>query len=328
MRNLGHPFEAREQGKSMNTELIDRAIALSEAFESKVVRHVATPAGVRRFNQPIGSIIVRDRPLKNISIVGEHPYDGWTLVKDKSGKEYSVGQDEDSGKWIATEGTDGWDAVVEADSEDEIYDALDSKVGGGKGKRPAGKNPNQIVKGKKKVTGVPADWDVSYGLSGDGRLIIRGTDSEGRKITGYQTIAGQWIAKYDGEIQKSDGLASNPREALDKLQKRNSTGKYKSKPTPKGTFHRGPSSATSSNAGEKKPELTAKQRAEVTSLSKNGKLEYDDRVAEGYTHSGAIVRAERVAKLTPKQFATYRRYILNERMSPIEAFAAAKKIKG
>lgn len=114
--------------------LQNRAYDLSD--EVKSVRHVRTQAGVRRFNQPIGSIIVRDRKLRHLTSL-EPEYDGWDRAKGSDGKTYSVGQDDD-GKWIATIG-DSWDAVVTARSEDEVWDALDSHAGGGKGKpTPAG----------------------------------------------------------------------------------------------------------------------------------------------------------------------------------------------
>lgn len=120
--------------------ILDRSYDLTEGLEAKTVRRVATPAGQRRFGQPIGSIIVADRRLRNITIA-EPEFDGWDVVKGKDGNTYSAGFDDETGKWIATEGTESWDAVVEADSEEELFDRLDSYAGGGK-KTPKARGAN------------------------------------------------------------------------------------------------------------------------------------------------------------------------------------------
>lgn len=100
------------------------------------VRRVRTPAGVRRFGLPIGSIIgSRGKLLKNIKI--EEPvFEDWDLVKDNKGKKYDVGKDDD-GKWRAFGHNDWDDMVVEADSEDAVFEALDKKLGGGEAEAPA-----------------------------------------------------------------------------------------------------------------------------------------------------------------------------------------------
>src|SRR6185369_13984292 len=95
------------------------------------VRHVRTPAGQRRFGQPIGSIIVRDRPLANLKLT-KPGWADWTRVRDGKGNEYDLGHDSESGKWIATRAGSDWDAVVvSASTEDELYSKLDTHVGGG-----------------------------------------------------------------------------------------------------------------------------------------------------------------------------------------------------
>ena len=106
----------------------------AEVFlESKVVRHVRTPAGQRRFDQPIGSIIVRDgeSPLNNIRVVGKNG--DWMLVEGQDGTRYDAGYDSDNGVWVAT-GENDWDNVIvdDAESQEDMYRLLDSAIGAGK----------------------------------------------------------------------------------------------------------------------------------------------------------------------------------------------------
>ena len=96
-------------------------------LESKV-RHVRTPAGQRRFGQPIGSIIVRDHVLANLTI-GKPEFTGWDRVTDKRGNKYDVGKRD--GKWIATPAGE-WGEIVSGNSADEVFTALDKHAGGGK----------------------------------------------------------------------------------------------------------------------------------------------------------------------------------------------------
>lgn len=122
---------------------------LNTEYKSRALARVRTAAGVRRYKQPIGSIILRDRKLTNM-ILGDSPWEGWEVVErvDSSDKEprrtgeyYAVGRDEDSGKWIATDASkaDDWTPVVEADSEEELYERLDERLGGAGKKKPTTK---------------------------------------------------------------------------------------------------------------------------------------------------------------------------------------------
>lgn len=111
----------------VDKELDSRAAA--GEIEEKVVRRVRTAAGVRRFKQPIGSIIVGKGRLQNLKIE-EPKWAGWDLVRDKRGRKYDVGRDDD-GKYIATRHGD-WNPIVSGSSLEEVYTALDTHVGGGK----------------------------------------------------------------------------------------------------------------------------------------------------------------------------------------------------
>lgn len=130
--------------------------ALEMALEVKgAVRRVRTPAGVARFKQPIGSIIVRNAKLTNLKIK-EPKYQGWDLVVGRNGKMYDVGKDE--GKWRAY-GTDDWDdLVVEADNEEDLYQKLND-LAGSKGKAKAtgkGKGTSAAPSGGKSPKTAPA----------------------------------------------------------------------------------------------------------------------------------------------------------------------------
>lgn len=93
-------------------------------FEGKAVRRVRTPAGVRRFGQPIGTIIVRDGTyrLENIREI-ESDYEG-----------YSKLQGSDGSIWYTAKRGDVWrlydkdENYWEYDSEEELLEELDDEL--------------------------------------------------------------------------------------------------------------------------------------------------------------------------------------------------------
>lgn len=193
-----------------------------EALEVKgVVRRVRTPAGVRRFKQPIGSIIVRDSILSNLKIK-DPIYDGWDLVVGKNGKKYDVGLDDEDGKWRAF-GTNDWDDIVaEGDDEESVYRALNDAVQkdmdsrkakrvkrtDNKPKAPKSPEPSGSSSGKVK----PEDLNPGDYVEGDG---IRGRviNVEGnRVITDGGTIRGPV-----SRIATADSLAPR-RQAVPRRQ--------------------------------------------------------------------------------------------------------------
>ena len=109
----------------------ERALALDLK-----VRRVATPEGVEWYKQPLGTVIVRDAPMTNLTWLGE-PYDGWTALAGPDGTEYYVGKDEENNWWVATEG-DGWDNIVvdQGSSENAVVKQLNEIAGK---KKPASK---------------------------------------------------------------------------------------------------------------------------------------------------------------------------------------------
>lgn len=81
--------------------------------EVKIVRRVRTPAGVRHYGQPIGTVIIRDA-LPNIRLTDESEWEGWDLVRGNNGRSFYVGKD---GKnWVVTDENDN---VLFEDRDDE-----------------------------------------------------------------------------------------------------------------------------------------------------------------------------------------------------------------
>lgn len=116
--------------------------ALGMCAEVKVIRRVRTPAGARRYKQPIGSIIVRKGRLMNL-FAKDPIWDGWDLVEDRKGRQYDVGRDDD-GKYIATpHGV--WEPIVTGRSLEEVYEALDEHVGAEKRSKPLPKSKSGSI---------------------------------------------------------------------------------------------------------------------------------------------------------------------------------------
>lgn len=155
--------EGNNRMKAFVQEMIDERLGSSEMSHEEKARYVRTPAGAKRFKQPIGSIIIgKGRKLANLK-VGESQFDGWDLVSDSKGRKYDVGFDDELGKYVATR-NGGWKPVVSGSSLDDVYEQLDSHVGGGKVakklpvKKPAAKKPGSVLKkpATKPATGAPS----------------------------------------------------------------------------------------------------------------------------------------------------------------------------
>lgn len=93
---------------------------MGQLCEVKVIRRVRTYAGVRRYKQPIGSIIIRDSVLAGLKLTAT--VDGYDRIESMDGKQkFWVGPGE-NGKWSVTRdvGDDEWgDEVLSADDEEE-----------------------------------------------------------------------------------------------------------------------------------------------------------------------------------------------------------------
>jgi hypothetical protein len=108
-----------------------------EFLEQKGVRRVRTQAGVTRYKQPIGSIIIPGTgTLKNLSIYPRPRFAGFDSVKGRNGTEYAVGQAGRRGRYgafVVRQGKKGRTPVATGGSEEEVYKSLDSLAGNGKG---------------------------------------------------------------------------------------------------------------------------------------------------------------------------------------------------
>lgn len=100
-------------------------------YKGHGVRRVRTPAGVRRYKQPIGSIIVSDRVLSKISFTDESHYEGFELVRNRdTGEGVYVGQWPGEKGWFATSEHDDGHVVAHGNSETQLFENLNKAWGG------------------------------------------------------------------------------------------------------------------------------------------------------------------------------------------------------
>lgn len=153
-------------------DVMTRALA---ATELKVIRRVRTPAGERRYKQPIGSIIIADGKLQGLELIGE--YDGWDHVRDWRGDEYNVGQWDEDGRWYAIRhtGTDEWgEDVVDGDTEEEVYLKLADYVAPENAPKPSQQSkPQEHATGQTREEGI----DNLYGW---GNTLANDSDAKGK----------------------------------------------------------------------------------------------------------------------------------------------------
>lgn len=115
-------------------------------FESKAgmkpkIRHVRTRGGQEHFDQPIGSIIIADTPLKNIKLVEQFKDDAgnwWTRLEStsRSGKKWDLAESENDGWQVYGVNPRNEDdmshvAVTNAKTANEAMILLDNHLGAG-----------------------------------------------------------------------------------------------------------------------------------------------------------------------------------------------------
>ena len=110
---------ARQIAKSIELDL--------DFLEEKVVRHVRTDAGVRRFKQPKGSIIIRDGSpaLPGLTSVRSDA-DGFEKVHGHDGHDYWIGPADDGKSFVVWDEKDN--PIIETDTEEQAYQALSKKM--------------------------------------------------------------------------------------------------------------------------------------------------------------------------------------------------------
>ena len=120
--------------------------AEDDAIEAKA-RYVRTPAGVRRFKRPIGSIIL-PRGMGSLDQIRyrEPKFKGFDLIEDRKGNLYDIGKDPASGgKYVVLKHNTWDDQLPPQDTLDKALAALNEKLGGGtnsdveEGEKPAPK---------------------------------------------------------------------------------------------------------------------------------------------------------------------------------------------
>ena len=99
-------------------------------LEVKAVRRVRTPAGVKRYGQPIGSIIIgggKGSPLKNLTLQ-DSEYAGLDKVKTSKGKTFYVGKYDGDDQFTVNTPED--DLVHSADTLEDAFRWLDTNPTG------------------------------------------------------------------------------------------------------------------------------------------------------------------------------------------------------
>lgn len=179
-------------------------------YGEKVVRHVRTPAGVARFKQPIGSVIVgKGRKLDAIKEI-DSEFIGWNKYKGKDKKDYYVGKEK--GKYIVTTPSD--EDLSSHNKEEEALDWLNTHAGGTSGDddAPSTKKP---AKGSSKGSGVTlTEMDLKRRGNRPGTTYdVRGEDGKSvAKLTKNQQ-GDRWLVR-----PATDSLTVGGRGPADAMQ--------------------------------------------------------------------------------------------------------------
>lgn len=146
---------------------------------TKVVRFVRTPEGERRFGQPIGTIIVRDKnPLKNIRFVPSE-FREYSKLEGVDGSTWYMGKESDN-RWYLYEGDNdsGWSYPT----QEALLEDLDSDLESDQiiSAKPSGMHP-ATAEERKKYRIPPAWTDVFISDDPDNAaLVAKGRDVKGR----------------------------------------------------------------------------------------------------------------------------------------------------
>jgi DNA topoisomerase I len=191
-----------------------------KGLDSKAVRHVRTEAGVRHYQQPIGSVIVRDgnAPLSNLFSVDSDAWPGWERVRDSEGNGYWIGRYDGEDDYVAVDDNDN--VVASSGSEEDTYVQLDSSVPqwvetaepkkiGVQGMHAASPGEREEV-GKRLGKAIPPAWTdvhIADDLDND-KVLVKGKDAKGRWQTIYSAAhtEGQAEAKFKRNKELSEHL--------------------------------------------------------------------------------------------------------------------------
>lgn len=252
-------------------EIIDaKFVEDDDDFESKVVRHVRTPAGVRRFGQPIGSIIVRDSVrLPHIEIM-DTDFPGWEMVRGKDGEKYYIGKYQGEKFYTGTTLDDK--EVVRADTEDDVYEALDEYVADRIGQRD-GKRPPSLVDSNGQVFGIGDKVRVVG--EGQGQWVVRRLNANHSATVNRngddRDVNSEDVVRVGGTSVKPSAAPKKPR----KVVRRNPPAKPST-------------TATGRSGGTQKPEPLRKFQTGTfrgLGLREGGRYEFDDGFVGTITHN-------------------------------------------
>lgn len=189
---------------------------MARGFEVKV-RRVRTPAGKKRYGQPIGSIITnKGRKLKNLTIK-DSVFKGFDLVSGKNGMDYDVpvkkkGSDGGKGSWRAYEHKKHDKPVVTADSEEELFDKLNT-LAGKKAKKPKQEEAPEEPEAPEE--------DAEQTPEGEGDAEAEESSSKRQKRSGSHArygVAPPEVSNYDVDRIQSD--VESIVESIDRVEGR------------------------------------------------------------------------------------------------------------
>lgn len=216
-------------------ELLTKTHEAGVPIEAKVIRRVRTPAGERRFGQPIGSIIVRDSLLRNLKIsLSPSEFGGFDKVDGSNGKTYYVGQYDGESGYVAVDDKDK--VIYDGDDLEEAWTTLDAHVSKGSARVRLSAREKADLKNWNE-----ADLNTYHGYRNDGRRhgdameeTIKGNMSASEK-RGAGSLAAEdsdvyWESRYQGASHREAmDLADKHewlREEISELEKRDIPFKY------------------------------------------------------------------------------------------------------
>lgn len=166
----------------------------SPVLDTKTIRRVRTAAGVRRFGQPIGSVIVGDgTKLSNLKTV-ESEYDGFEKYQGPGGKSFYTRKEGSS--FVAYDENDN--VVGTAGKEDQLLKALDERQG-------SSKNSGRSTHRYDKFKDVQSEYDgYDKYMAPDGTAVYRD-----RKTNRYYDADDNELS--DVKLRTLNGTASKPR---------------------------------------------------------------------------------------------------------------------
>lgn len=203
------------------------------------VRLVRTPAGAKRFGQPIGSVIVADRVLRNIAVNLEPGYKDVVKYDGADGNDYYVAPYPGKpGSWVAVDGEDY--LVAEGKSEDAVTAALDRFVASEmKAKRQAAPKPAPAPKAASGTKAWQRPWSSLSKEEQDKIRSMRGQVPQINPLTKKPWTAQAIKKKRQGRTAEDmiRRAQANGWRLITSDDERHEVGRLSGKPIPPGWSH-------------------------------------------------------------------------------------------